>query len=97
QISKDLSDGFTEEEVDPARKELVQERQIARAEDGKVVRQLQRNAEHGWTMARAAELERKIGALTVADVNAAVKRHINPSSISYFKGGDFKKAAAPAQ
>jgi zinc protease len=53
---------------------------------------LQRDAQFGWTMAHDAEIDQKIAALTADDVNAAVKRQLDLASISYFKGGDFKKA-----
>jgi zinc protease len=56
------------------------------------VRQLARNAQYGWTMARDADLESKIAALTPEQVSAAVKRHLDPASFSIVKGGDFKKA-----
>jgi zinc protease len=93
EISKILSDGFPADEVDTAKKSFLQERQVGRASDGGLVRTLARNAQYGWTMQRDAELERKIGALTPADILAALKRHIDVSSISYFKGGDFKAGA----
>jgi zinc protease len=92
EISKIVTDGFPADEVETARKAFLQERQVGRADDRGLVRQLARNAQYGWTMARDAELERKISALSAADVSAAVKRHIDPSAISIFKGGDFKKA-----
>ena len=37
-----------------------------------------------------ADLEKKVAALTPADVNAAVKRWIKPESISIVEAGDFK-------
>jgi len=92
EISKILNDGFPADEVETAKKALLDERQVGRADDRGLVRQLARNAQYGWTMARDAELERKISALSPADVSAAVKRHVDLSSISIFKGGDFKKA-----
>ena len=92
EMTKVIEEGFSAEEVETAKKAFLQERQVNRSQDRSLAQQLARNAQYGWTMARDAELERKIAALTPADLNAAVKRRINLASISYFKGGDFKKA-----
>jgi zinc protease len=92
EMSKILRDGFAADEVATAKKAFLDERQVSRSDDGNLVRVLIRNAQFGYTMQRDAELEKKIAALTPEDVLAAMKRHIDASSISYFKGGDFKKA-----
>ncbi|HLX42390.1 MAG TPA: pitrilysin family protein [Bryobacteraceae bacterium] len=94
ELAKLAGDGFAADEVDIAKKAFMQEQQVSRAQDSFLVRRLARNAQHGWTMDRDAELERKIAALTPADINAAVKRHVDPAAFSYFKGGDFKKASS---
>jgi zinc protease len=92
ELNQIVTQGFSAEEVEIAKKAFLEERQISRSQDQGLARTLQRNAQFGWTMAHDADLERKISALSAADINAAVKRHINLSTISYFKGGDFKKA-----
>ena len=43
-------------------------------------------------MQRDADLDAKVSALTVPQLNAAVKKYFDPAVISYFKAGDFKKA-----
>jgi zinc protease len=92
EMTKIVTNGFPADEVDTAKKAFLQERQVGRSDDRNLARQLQRNAQYGWTMARDAELENKISALSPADINGAVKRRIDPSALSIFKGGDFKKA-----
>ena len=94
ELAKLVGDGFAADEVDIAQKAFLQEQQVSRAQDSFLVRRLARNAQHGWTMQRDADLERKIAALTPAEINAAVKRHVDPAAFSYFKGGDFKKAGS---
>ena len=94
EMAKIVTTGFSAEEVETAKKALLQERQVDRAEDQALVRTLARNARFGWTMARDAAMEQKISALSPEQVSAAVKRHIDPSTISIIKAGDFKKAAA---
>ncbi|MBZ5603639.1 MAG: insulinase family protein [Acidobacteriia bacterium] len=92
ELQKIVKDGFPDDEVATAKAAFLQQRQVDRADDRALVRQLQRNAQYGWTMSRDADLEKKISALSASDVSAAVKRHIDPPSMSIFKGGDFKKA-----
>jgi zinc protease len=41
-------------------------------------------------MAYEAELDARVRALTVADVNSALKKHIDPTKISSVRAGDFK-------
>jgi zinc protease len=47
-------------------------------------------------MAFAAELDKKVEALTPDQVNAAFRKYIVPDQISYIKAGDFAKGAAAA-
>jgi len=61
-----------------------------------LARLLASQAELGRTMAREADLDQKLGALTAAQVTAAMRKWYDPASLSYFKSGDFKKAAAIA-
>ena len=42
-------------------------------------------------MAFDAEFEKMVSALTVADVNAAMKKYIKPAKISAVEAGDFAK------
>jgi zinc protease len=43
------------------------------------------------TFAWDLEFESKIAALTPAEVNAALKRHLDPKKLSIVSAGDFKK------
>jgi zinc protease len=91
EMTKMLNEGFPADEVETAKKAFMQDQQVARASDRVLVNTLQRNAQYGWTMQRNADLEKKINALTPADIQAALKRHIDLAAVSYFKGGDFNK------
>src|SRR5262249_36170069 len=93
EIAKMVAEGFPSDEVESAKKQFLQERQVGRADDHVLVRQLARNAQYGWTMAREAEIDRRVSAMGPIDVSAAVKRQIDLNALSIFKGGDFRKAA----
>jgi zinc protease len=92
ELAKVLKDGFTDDEVAAAKKTYLDQRMLGRTQDAGLARTLALNEQFGWTMAREADLESKVAALTTAQVNAAVRKHLDPTAISYFKAGDFKKA-----
>jgi zinc protease len=92
EMGKLLKDGFTDDEVAAAKKTYFEERILGRTQDGGLARTLAQNEQFGWTMAREADLENKVRALTTAQLNAAVRKYFDPAAISYFKAGDFKKA-----
>jgi zinc protease len=92
EIDKALKAGFPASEVEEARKAFLEQRTLGRSQDGALAGLLARNAERGWTMARDAELDAKIAALTPEQIKAAIDRHIDLGALSYFKAGDFKKA-----
>lgn len=48
------------------------------------------NRSMAWTEA----FDAKLAALTVDDVNAAIRKHIKPETLSLFAAGDFAKAAS---
>jgi zinc protease len=92
EIAKMFDKGFSVDELATAKKTYFQDQQVARAQDRNLVGELAQNAQYGRTMARDAAIDAKIAALTPADISAALKRHLDPSSISIFKAGDLKKA-----
>jgi len=92
EINKVLKDGFAEDEVAAAKKSYLEERMIGRSQDAGLARTLAQNEQFGWTMAREADLDSKVAALTAAQISATTKKYLDPAAISYFKAGDFKKA-----
>ena len=92
EVANLLKDGFSEDEVAAAKKAYLEQRTLGRSQDAGLAGELARNAQYGWTMTRQADLESKISALTVAQLNATVRKYMDPATIAYFKAGDFKKA-----
>jgi zinc protease len=97
EMTKAAKDGFPAAEVEEARKAFLEERALGRSQDSTLVGLLLRNAERGWTMARSAALDAKIAALTPEQIVAAFRKNLELGTFSYFKAGDFKKAAAAAK
>ncbi len=92
EIAKAVTTGFTDEELAKAKKTYFQDQQVSRSQDGRLAGQLASDAQWGRTMAHDAAIDQKIAALTPAEILAALKRHLDPSSFSIFKAGDLKKA-----
>jgi zinc protease len=87
-----LKDGFTDDEVAAAKKGWLQSRTVSRSQDRELVGSLIGNAYEDRTMAWAADLERKVQALTPAQIVEAMRRHMDLSRLAIVKAGDFDKA-----
>jgi zinc protease len=94
EIDRALKDGFAEQEVREAKSGYLQSRQVTRAQDGPLARTLAQDLYLDRTLAWDAEIEKKIAALTPAQIAEAMRRHIDPSQISIVKAGDFAKSGS---
>ncbi len=92
EIMKATTEGFTNEEVDAAKKGLLLDAQRRRAGDTALASSLTNYLFLGRTFKWDTEFEQKLAAVTVEQVNAAMKKYITPDKISIFKAGDFAKA-----
>lgn len=81
--------GFTAEEVEKARQGWLQQQLQNRSNDGFLVSLLANQSLTRRTMAYNEQLEKWVAALTPDDVNAAMRKYIDPAKISMIKGGDF--------
>ncbi|AXK73350.1 insulinase family protein [Lysobacter sp. TY2-98] len=89
-----VRDGVTESELRDAVAGLLTQRKQSRASDGAVAGTLSHNLYLGRTMDYQAQFDAHLAALSVAEVNAALKRHFDPAKLSIYLAGDFAKAAA---
>jgi zinc protease len=96
EIQRVLDEGFTDDELGIAKQGFLQERQLVRAQDGSLVSILTQGLYFDRTLAWNAEFEGRVRDLTVEDVNAAVRRHLDPNKMTFVKAGDFAGAANPA-
>ena len=92
-----LKTGFTEKEVSAAKSGWLQSRQVSRGQDNELVSKLASQAFWNRTMQWDAKLEASVSALTVDQINAALKKYVDLRQMSYFKAGDFSKVKPPAQ
>ena len=95
EIQSVLDDGFTNDELDVAKQGYLQSRELARAQDGSLVGMLTQGLYFDRTLAWDAEFEGRVRDLTVGDVNAAVRRHVDLNKMTFVKAGDFAAAGNP--
>ncbi|KAA3650135.1 MAG: insulinase family protein, partial [Proteobacteria bacterium] len=91
ELQKVLDEGFTAEELVDAKKAVLQNNVLDRAKDARLAGTLQSNIDLERSMQWQKNLEQKIVDLTVAEVNAAFKKHIVPEKLSIVKAGDTSK------
>ncbi len=84
-----LKNGINDTELKDAINGYLQSRNVSRSQDRELVGRLSNYLYYDRTLAWDADLEKKIAALTVNDINAAVRKWIDPSKITYVEAGDF--------
>jgi zinc protease len=93
ELTRAITTGFPQAELDASRDGWLQSRIVSRSEDKSLVAILAIRDYDGRTMARDDQTDAKVRALKPADILAALKRSVDVSQISIIKAGDFKKAA----
>ena len=86
-----LKDGFEEKEIAEAKSGWLQSRQVTRAQDASLARSLAADLYLKRTLAWDADLEKKVGALTAAQIQAAMRKFLDPAKMTIVKAGDFAK------
>jgi zinc protease len=92
EVARILKDGVTAEELEKAKKTWLDQRMLQRADESQLAGVLESVERWGRTMQWDEQLEAKVASVTPEQVNAALKRYLDPSVLSIVKGGDFKKA-----
>ena len=90
ELARALKEGFTEPEVAAAKSGIMQMRVQTRSQDGALAGGWVANLHLGRDFTFSKQLEARIMALKVADVNAAIRKHLDPAKVSIVKAGDFK-------
>lgn len=91
EIDRFIKDGITEDELKDAVNGWIQEENVSRAKDNELARLINNNIFYGRSLDFQKELENKISQLTVADVNAAIKKYLKPyGQWTVVNAGDYK-------
>ena len=94
EIEKARAEGFTAEELVAAKSGWSQGQQVGRAQDRSLASKLSSNLHLDRDMAWEANLEAKVQALTVEEVNRVFKKYVDPTKMIVIKAGDFAKSRA---
>jgi zinc protease len=94
ELAKTLASGFTADEVAQAKIAIHDQRIVARSQDQGLMRLIADRTEFDRTLQWDADLDAKIQALTVDQINAAFRKHVDAASLSIVKAGDFKTNGA---
>ncbi len=92
EMARALKDGFTEEEIQAAKAGYLQSRQVNRAQDDSLSRNLVSYLFLDRTLNWDKDLEGKIQDLTPDQILSAMRRHLDMGKISIVQAGDFKNA-----
>ena len=97
ELQKTLKGGFTEAELMAAKKKYKDQRSVARSQEQGLLRTLASHEALGRTMKWDDQMDSKVQALTLEQVNSAMRRYLDPASLTIVKAGDFVKAGAYLQ
>lgn len=92
EIAKFVNEGVTEQELLEAKKGILQSREVSRAQDDYLAHSWLAFMQSGKTFAFSKQFEDRIEALTVEDVNRAIRKMIVPENVTYVLAGDVAKA-----
>jgi zinc protease len=91
ELKKTLREGFTQPELDSAKKAYADSRKVSRSQENALVGLITQHEQLGRTMLYDEQMEAKIQALSLDQVNAAFRKYMDPASLTIVKAGDFKK------
>jgi zinc protease len=92
EINRFIEDGITEEELTNAVNGWVQSKNVSRAKDNELTSLINNNIYYHRGMNFHKEVEAKVKALTIEDVNAAIKKYIKPfENWTVVNAGDFER------
>jgi len=91
ELGRAVQEGFGADEVEAGKRSVLEARRLARSQDRALASRLGHYLFVKRTFAWDSEFEAKIAALTPQQVNAALRRHIDPARLSVVVAGDLKK------
>jgi zinc protease len=90
EVARAVKEGFTPEELANAKSGILQQRLQNRAQDGTLAGAWAALLHLDRTFAFSRAFEDRLAALTVDDVNAALRRHIDLARVTIVKAGSFR-------
>ncbi|MEO8104063.1 MAG: pitrilysin family protein, partial [Betaproteobacteria bacterium] len=94
EMARLIGEGFPAAEVAAAKSGYAQVQQLTRSNDAKVAAALASHLFVGRTFVWNAARDKKIAALTPADLQAVMKKYLDPANFTIVNAGDFAKGAS---
>ncbi len=94
ELEKAAAGGFNDDELESSRTGLLQQLALIRSDDGRLAGVLATGLYLGRDLYYDADLEARIAALSLDEVNQAVARWLKPERVTFSTAGDFSGAAA---
>jgi zinc protease len=91
ELKEFLANGPSQTELDDAKKAFLESQKVGRTGDAAIAGQIVSNLQIGRKFSHTSEMEKRIEALTPAEVQAAFKKYIDPAKLVIIRAGDFKK------
>jgi zinc protease len=91
ELKKTVRDGFSQPELDSAKRAYADSRKVARSQETALVGLIASHEQLGRTLLYDEQLEAKIQGLTLVQVNEAFRKYMDPAALTIVKAGDFKK------
>ncbi len=90
EVARARADGFTAKELAEGQSSLLNFRRLGRAQDAGIASAWANNLYLGRTFAVSAQVDAALAALTLDQVNAALRKYVTPDSFVWGFAGDFK-------
>ncbi len=91
EVARALKEGFTATELQEAQRGLLSSRRLSRAQDARLAAGLANNLRLDRSFAISQQVDDALAAATLEQVNAALRKYIQPEAFVYGFGGDFKE------
>ena len=88
-LARALAEGFTRQELEQAKNGLLALRRLGRSQDANLAAALASNLDLGRSFALSQRVDEAIAAATLDEVDAALRRHLDPKRLVTAFGGDF--------
>ena len=86
-----MKEGFSERELDEAKKGLLSARSLARSQDRNLAAALASNLFLGRTFLVSQRVDEALARASLDEVNAALRKYLQPERFVLGFGGDFKQ------
>ncbi len=93
ELDRILKKGVTEEELKLSQKSYLEELRVERGKDDSLAEMLRSGLYLGRTFDFVADMEKRIAAVTVQDVNRTLATYLSPGRLVIVRAGDFQKKA----